>query len=158
MENRQIVICQRRCHDAAITELFVNYIFCPEKKIESKRIESESKRSIGSKSEEMFGENKQSVGPPVGPPVAPLRGWFMRPITCKLSSDISTLYTTGRASIMSPTNDYWTPLNILLTQYTFSQNIQYLQTIYINIDCIWVQVKLVLFALTASKKFLVCPT
>ena len=43
-------------------------------KIISKRIESESKRSIGSKSEEMFGENKQSVGPPVGPPVAPLRG------------------------------------------------------------------------------------
>ena len=36
----------------------------------------------------------------------------MRAITCKLSPDISTLYTTGRASIMS----YWIFLDILLTE------------------------------------------
>ena len=36
----------------------------------------------------------------------------MRAITCKLSPDISTLYTTGHASIMS----YWIFLDILLTE------------------------------------------
>ena len=67
-------------------------------------------------------ENKQTEAAAAVLAARPLVvGWFMRAITCKLSSDISTLYTTGRASIMSPTTDYWTSLNILLTIYTIEK-------------------------------------
>ena len=59
VQNKQSVSCQR-------SQRWPNYLptifFRTKKKIESESIESESKRSIGSKSEEMFGENKQSVG------------------------------------------------------------------------------------------------
>ena len=54
----------------------------------------------------------------------------MRPITCKLSSDISTLYTTGRASITSLTTGLLDIPQYTIGTMSSGQNTQYIQYIY----------------------------